>query len=288
MIRIFLFCLLMIPAGSHCQEIVFLSDCEKMMFGSYNVTYRNTVDTSHLTVRYDCLFGDDAIPKECAILQIGREHTRFYGQNQWNADSVYTVAYNDPSYHCDPAKVAATPEKRCLSFEVIRNRRQREVGTYHRIPFRHDWIVVFFEEEVNAQCNLTQRVRMIGDYQCFHARIAVGGRIWDAWFAPEIPIDAGPWKLCGLPGLILEAADTTGSYRFVFRSLRNCKEIITIPQQKITVTDKKRWLRYEKRIHENPRSLLPQATVYSCDADNGDIIELDASWTIPYNPLELE
>ncbi len=63
---------------------------------------------------------------------------------------------------------------------------------------------------------------MIGDsiktvlgYECTIATADYHGRKWTAWFAPEIPIQDGPWKLQGLPGLILEAAESGGQHRFV-------------------------------------------------------------------------
>lgn len=35
------------------------------------------------------------------------------------------------------------------------------------------------------------------------------------WFSDEIPLQEGPWKLGGLPGLILEAKDCSGQYHFI-------------------------------------------------------------------------
>lgn len=52
-------------------------------------------------------------------------------------------------------------------------------------------------------------------YECVMATADYHGRKWTAWFAPEIPAHDGPWKLRGLPGLILEATDSTGHHSFV-------------------------------------------------------------------------
>lgn len=49
------------------------------------------------------------------------------------------------------------------------------------------------------------------------------GRQWTAWFTPEIPISDGPYKFCGLPGLIVKLTDKTNTHSF---------EIIAIEKQK--------------------------------------------------------
>ena len=50
------------------------------------------------------------------------------------------------------------------------------------------------------------------------------GRHWTAWFATDIPVSDGPWKLGGLPGLILEAYDKGHQYTFTAVRLERVKE----------------------------------------------------------------
>lgn len=56
--------------------------------------------------------------------------------------------------------------------------------------------------------------KKILNYDCQMARTTFKGRQWTAWFAADIPLDNGPWKLCGLPGLILRASDAQQQYIF--------------------------------------------------------------------------
>jgi len=62
--------------------------------------------------------------------------------------------------------------------------------------------------------DITSETKNIAGYSCIKATTSYRGRTWVAWFTPQIPISFGPWKLCGLPGLIVEAYDTDNKYTF--------------------------------------------------------------------------
>ncbi len=52
---------------------------------------------------------------------------------------------------------------------------------------------------------ITDHKKNILGYGCIEAKGKFRGRDYQVWFAQDIPVRYGPWKLNGLPGLILEA-----------------------------------------------------------------------------------
>ena len=71
----------------------------------------------------------------------------------------------------------------------------------------------------NIDWKIAKETKKIGEFKCQKAETDFRGRHYTAWFAPEIPINNGPWKLQGLPGLILEASDDKKQVSFVFEAL---------------------------------------------------------------------
>lgn len=71
-------------------------------------------------------------------------------------------------------------------------------------------------------------------YHCLSAKTKFKGRTWYAWYAEDIPMQEGPWKLCGLPGLILKAYDENREYEFTAIGMSTVKtaEPITIGKEK--------------------------------------------------------
>lgn len=73
---------------------------------------------------------------------------------------------------------------------------------------------------------LPDSTNVILEYDCNLAESDYHGRHWKAWFAPEIPLCFGPWKLHGLPGLILKA-EADGGFSFNATGLQHSDRIMS-------------------------------------------------------------
>ncbi|QJD97521.1 GLPGLI family protein [Mucilaginibacter robiniae] len=76
------------------------------------------------------------------------------------------------------------------------------------------------EEPVpEMQWKITADTASFNGLQCQKATTHFKGRDYIAWFCADLPYRAGPWKLSGLPGLIIEAYDTKKEVVFKFDGL---------------------------------------------------------------------
>ncbi len=74
---------------------------------------------------------------------------------------------------------------------------------------------MYYEEEMpSINWEMEEGDTTIVGYTCQKATADFRGRRWTAWFTMDIPVGDGPWKLCGLPGLILKASEEDGLYSF--------------------------------------------------------------------------
>ena len=98
----------------------------------------------------------------------------------------------------------------------------------------------------------------------------------------------GPWKLCGLPGLVLRAYDAENQYRFELSGIRKARpnESITYIGKKYEEIDKKSLNKLYERFYGDPMGFIsgnPNVKVTVMD-DKGN--KLNKMPAIPYNPIE--
>lgn len=69
-------------------------------------------------------------------------------------------------------------------------------------------------DKVTHQWNIETDTLTILGYLCQKASTTFRGRTYEAWFTSDIPVNDGPWKFYGLPGLILKVNDTENIFSF--------------------------------------------------------------------------
>lgn len=102
------------------------------------------------------------------------------------------------------------------------------------------------EEVPKIEWKISNNKKNIGNFECIKATASFRGRNYTAWFTKSIPLAYGPWKLQGLPGLILEAYDTNKEVYFYFKSIKYpLKEKIEIPQLN-PYTENQKWISFDE------------------------------------------
>lgn len=71
-----------------------------------------------------------------------------------------------------------------------------------------------YESFDHLQWNITLDLKSFKNYTLQKATTDFGGRKWVAWFSKEIPINQGPYKFQGLPGLIFQIEDEQQYFSF--------------------------------------------------------------------------
>lgn len=199
------------------------------------------------------------------------------GTNQYIllANSTESKFYSPASEYVD--SLCSTPEGDAKYKEMARaaffgnkfDRMPSRDGSYYVVKSMHNGTMTTYDvngmekyrmDEPLAECDweITDSTLTILGYECQMAKAAYHGREWSAWFTMEIPLSDGPWKLRGLPGLILKAEDQSGLYRFEATGIQQTgKEIgpeyLANDYEKI---DRKEFFKARRSFLDNPVSQL--------------------------------
>ena len=100
--------------------------------------------------------------------------------------------------------------------------------TVREFIFPHDY--EGYESMPDIAWTLTDDTLTVSGYLCQQATCKFRGVEWHVWYTEDIPSSAGPWRLRGLPGLIVEAQSEAHTFRLA--ELRNEASPITAPEQR--------------------------------------------------------
>ena len=150
---------------------------------------------------------------------------------------------------------------------------------------------------------LTDDTLTVGGYLCQQATATHRGVAWTVCYTEEIPSSAGPWRLRGLPGLIVKAESE--AHTFCLTELRKEASSITAPEHRPDVQRMKyaKLLKHRNEIYgnrqyaKNPNYYVPDlgGSINNMDVLNHDGQQLVFANGRPlltkahvYQPLELK
>ena len=111
-------------------------------------------------------------------------------------------------------------------YQIVKNKNKDKLLYLLKIPKMNDQF--YYDESMDLfDWQIHPETKRIKDYEVQKATTSFAGRNYVAWFSPELPIPDGPYKFNGLPGLILEIADTRNDYIFSFIGLEKLAPALT-------------------------------------------------------------
>ena len=159
-------------------------------------------DITKLSVTYEVRYlnyaEDDSLSRDIAQLDIGTNTSRYYSKvSEW--------------YNFNPVGKAPYPGTKIKNEEVYKNMPNKGLVTAMHWPY---WITT--QDSINHlfDWQLVEGDSIVCGYPCHKAQTTFRGRTWTAWYTLDLVYNDGPWKLCGLPGLILHAQDSTRQFIF--------------------------------------------------------------------------
>ena len=214
-------------------------------------------DTVQYRVSYKTIYSNysNLCNSDLMVLDIGKVSSYFYSQNTKRKKSVLNKINERGNFDMTTIKNEMKNIEPGQEYQIYKN-----VPCDGKLTCYDSFLTdaVMYEDSLDTACwTLLDTDTTICGYPCQRAEISIRGRRWNAWYTSEIPINDGPWKLSGLPGLILAAADESGCYSFECIGIENKNnEQIDAPTDKYTKCSYKDFIKLYHRFYENPFSFI--------------------------------
>lgn len=222
---------------------------------------------------------------ETMMLKVGRKSSVYYSYAKFLSDSIIEIdKKNGASIDVINNHLKQYSSK--INYKVYKNYPAGKLTYLDQIAVNR---YVNQEKTVNPQWTLLPDTMTILSYPCQKATCDFYGRTYEAWYTAEISRSDGPWKLQGLPGLILKAQDTEGHYTFECTGIvqnHNEEEKIMYSVDGYEPISRKDLNKMYARFYADPIGYI------SSSAPNVQVKVMDESGNpmkpknIPYNPIE--
>lgn len=195
----------------------------------------------------------DQISEANEMLQVGEKYIRFDHYGNYLTDSILGAMNTDTLTLRAYYDILRNTKSPGFHKSMIIDRANNEL-TYGRYMLED---FIYSEKCPDIKWQKSNEETVILGYKCKKATCEFRGRSWTAWYAPSIKVGFGPWKLRGLPGLILKAEDSTEQHYY---------EAVAIRVKPSSIY---RWHRFDSAIKLSREKFLETETDHELNSGKG-------------------
>lgn len=190
------------------------------------------------------------VGKEIMNLDVTKDGSTFYSALLLARDSLFRVQFERGKASKSMEIDMRTLKKPKVNFSISKS--FPDLQSVYHTSLSGTYLAV--KELETLEWRILPESKTIENFKVQKATTTFGGRNWIAWFTDEIQIQDGPYKFCGLPGLILHVEDEKGDHRFQLVGIQNLEgkpTLMQVNRNEIFVT-KEKFNQYWKEYKNDP------------------------------------
>lgn len=182
-------------------------------------------NAQNLRVFYEYKYIPDSLDRtnvesELMAIDLTTRFSKFYSFQKYKSDSIVKAIAEKNISVTGEVNLNKQKENGKINWFVIKEYPKFNTEFVSRIGQTKYYV----EQNLNFKWIIKEDKEKIENFPVQKAETDFGGRKWIAWFTTEIPIQDGPYKFSGLPGLILKIHDKTESHIFTLKGLKKLND----------------------------------------------------------------
>lgn len=187
---------------------------------------------------------------ERAYLDVEGQKSYFYAENRMKRDSLIARVRETGNLSFDRSQMQAL--RSLMDFTIEKDLAAQKRFFESRI-LRDTYR---YAEERPLEWQILTQTADIGGYKTQMAETDFAGRKWRAWFTTDIPLQDGPYKFSGLPGLIIKAEDSKGDYSFDLLEVKKVGSPVNFRRGTVLQVSRKDYLKKLQQFQNDPAAQL--------------------------------
>lgn len=205
----------------------------------------------------------DSLKTEWMYLDINKKGSKYYSKSAFESDSIVNESIKKQmASGMKSISVSRQSIGGEINYEVEKT--YPDYKTFLVSNIGNDTYKIAEDRKPNWK--ISTEKKQLGTFNVQKATTDFAGRSWTAWFTTEVPIQDGPYKFSGLPGLIVQMEDQTGTHKMELKGLKKIAETKT---EELNTQGKDIPLLRKKPLEVNRSQYVKQLKQYQNDPVQG-------------------